>query len=371
MKNPKKITFEGFYGFKNAGDDAFVEVASWGSRKYWNCENNVFLGAHLPEVKNKINQSQLFPSVKGFDRVNLFRHLLNSDYFISAGGSTFSELPIHSNKNLAYNFNKIDKNIQLGAIGVSIGPFKSIAYEKKIIKYLESLHFLAVRDSSSFNFVSSLNLPYNPVNAFDLAALLPFIYNVNTSHSATNIKTIGVSICNYESYKNGDIEKEKHRNLFFKQLAEMLVKREDIALKVFIINGNKKTGDEEATLELLKDIPKAKYTILPYTSNVENTWNEISSCDLVISTRLHASIFACYAAVPFMLFEYHKKCSDFLTDVGQKTKFRLYDAEIGLQEAYTAVEEILDNRYIEPTNIKATIERSKLNFTETLPLIGG
>ena len=44
-----KITYEGFYGFKNAGDDAFVEVSSWGAQKFWSCTNNVFIGAQLPK----------------------------------------------------------------------------------------------------------------------------------------------------------------------------------------------------------------------------------------------------------------------------------------------------------------------------------
>ena len=35
-----KIVYEGFYGYKNAGDDAFIEVSSWGAEKYWNCKNH-------------------------------------------------------------------------------------------------------------------------------------------------------------------------------------------------------------------------------------------------------------------------------------------------------------------------------------------
>ena len=30
-----KAVFSGYYGHKNTGDDAFVEVAAWGSKKYW------------------------------------------------------------------------------------------------------------------------------------------------------------------------------------------------------------------------------------------------------------------------------------------------------------------------------------------------
>lgn len=368
MKNPKKITFEGFYGFKNAGDDAFVEVASWGAKKYWNCNNNVFLGAHLPDVINKINTRQIFPTIKGFDRLNLFGHLLNSDYFISAGGSTFSKIPAHSNKALAKIYKRTNKRLQLGAIGVSIGPFENLTDEKNVIKYLESLQFLAVRDSKSFEYLSSLNLPYQPVKAFDLAALLPLVYE--SSSQSVNIdktqKNIGISICNYESYVGGDLKQETKRNLFFKELLNLILENTNVHLKVFIINDNPKVGDMKVTQELLEGVDKKRFTILPCSGNVKKTWDQISSCDLMISTRLHASIFACYSKIPFILLEYHRKCSDFLDDVGQDEMFRVYDAEKSPQEVLQTVEQVLNNDYKKPTNVQDTIDRSMLNFTKTI-----
>jgi len=368
LKNPKKITFEGFYGFKNAGDDAFVEVASWGAKKYWGCTNNVFLGAHLPKVINKINTRQLLPTLKGFDRVNLLGHLLNSDCFISAGGSTFSKIPSHSNKALATTYGRFDRRIQLGAIGVSIGPFENGMDEKNVIKYLQSLQFLAVRDSKSFDYLSSLNLPYQPVNAFDLAALLPLVYKSSSQSFKTNLaqKTIGISICNYESFVGGDLKQEAKRNLFFKELLNLILKHTNVHLKVFIINDNPKIGDAKVTEVLLAGVDEKRFTVLPYSGNVKKTWDQISSCDLMISTRLHASIFACYSKVPFILLEYHRKCSDFLNDVGQDEMFRVYDAEKSPEEVMQTIEYALIGEAKEPTNLQHTIEKSKLNFTKTI-----
>ena len=360
-----KIVYEGFYGYKNAGDDAFIEVSSWGAEKYWNCKNNTFLGASLPKTIHKINTRQVFSTIKGFDRINLVSHLTNSDYLISSGGSTFSELPAHSNKALARHYQKINKNLKLGAIGVSIGPFKNSNSEQDIIKYLQSLDFLSVRDHRSFIYVDSLNLPYKPVNAFDLAALLPFVYENEFKPEVQLDKhpTIGISICNYESYKGGDILKEKNRNTFFKEVIDLIAKHTNAHFKVFIINGNKTFGDHKATNQLIKDIDSNRVTIVPYLSNVQETWNEISSCNLMISTRLHASIFACYAQVPFFLIEYHEKCSDFLSDVGQDESYRVYDAQVSPSSLLQKVNEILGDSYIKPKFINETIELSKKNFT--------
>lgn len=370
MKNSKKITFEGFYGFKNTGDDAFVEVASWGSRKYWNCVNNVFLGADLPKVIHDINCRQILPKIKGMDRVNLLRHLASSNYFVSAGGSTFGEIPFHSNKALAQNFKRINKNLKSGGIGISVGPFKTVEEEKKVITYVKQLDFLAVRDNRSFEYLNSLNLPYTPINAFDLAALLPKIYGENKIPPNTkNTFTIGLSICNYERYYQGDLKNEQKRNAYFKELVELLAKDKSVHFKAFIINGNSVFGDTEATHELLRDVSESQHEILPYNPNTHQIWKEIAECDFMLSTRLHASIFACYAAVPFMLFEYHKKCADFLQDVGQAEKYRLYDAETPMDQTLKTINDIRNGYFIAPSRIEETTERSLLNFTQTIPYL--
>lgn len=364
-----KITYEGFYGFQNSGDDAFIEVCAWGARKYWNCENNRFIGKFLPDTLYPIAKDSIFPKTKGFDRLNLLPHLFNSDYFISAGGSTFPALPSYSNKAIAYHFNKLNKKLGLGAIGVSLGPFKNSKTEQDVIGYLKTLQFLGLRDNRSYEFAKSLNLPYKPINAFDLAALLPLVYEGRVSKPEKDTgesKTIGISICNYESFTNGDIAKEKKRNTFFRELVELLAKETSVNFRVFIINGNKKRREREVSEELMKNIDKNRISFVPYSSSVHEVWNKIANCDLMISTRLHASIFACYAQVPFFLIEYHQKCTDFLIDVGQDDKYRLYDAGVSAKSALEKIRNVLQEGYNPPANILKTIKKSEKNFTLTL-----
>ena len=127
------------------------------------------------------------------------------------------------------------------------------------------------------------------------------------------------------------------------------------------------SGDPaEISNELMDGISKERFSIIPYFGNVKKTWDEISKCNLMISTRLHASIFACYANVPFILIEYHKKCSDFLNDVGQQEEYRVYDADVSPKETLNIVINILKNNYNKPSNLLETIALSKKNFTETL-----
>lgn len=362
-----KITYEGFYGFQNAGDDAFVEVSSWGAQKFWSCTNNVFIGAQLPNTVQAIKARE--SKGKGLDRISFLRELKNSDYMISAGGSTFSKLPFHSNKAVGRIVSKYN-NLKLGAIGVSVGPFKSIADEKQVQKYLKHLTFISLRDQRSYDYVSSLHLKAKVVNSFDLAALMPMMYKhtpLKVSTKAT-AKTIGISICNYEQYTGGNLSRQTKRNDYFKQLVDLLIAQTNYNLKVFIINGNNSFGDTNATNKLLEGVDPKRYKTYPYTPNIKSTWDEISTCDFMISTRLHASIFACYAGVPFVLIEYHRKCSDFLDDVGQHPRLRVMDGEISPTETLQQIIEHIEMPYTAPKRIKETIDRSLLNFTQTIAL---
>lgn len=303
------------------------------------------------------------------DRLNLLAHLGNSDYLVSAGGSTFGNYAFHMNKALALKTNKFFENPKLGAIGVSIGPFENTAVEKKITNYLHSLEFLALRDNRSFEYAKGLELPYEPIDAFDLAALLPLVYKdlPSPEKKESPQKTIGISICNYESYTGGNLKKEQNRNRFFKELVELAAKKTDVTFKVFIINGNAKMGDFEISNWLMGNIHKNRVDFIPYSPNVKKVWDEISLCDLMISTRLHASIFSCYAEVPFLLLEYHQKCADFLNDVGQDPYFRLYDAGVSMNEAFEKTQQILTGKnYTPPAKLAETIKKSERNFTQTL-----
>src|SRR5690606_27154160 len=116
---------------------------------------------------------------------------------VFAGGSTIhSKLAPSSIRWKAFKRKSDKQMLKIGGIGVSVGPFKSIKDEQAVQSYLQQMDFLAVRDQVSFDYVSSLDLPFSPVNAFDLAALLPEIYNYKTDEKKRRGKSvIGVSVC--------------------------------------------------------------------------------------------------------------------------------------------------------------------------------
>ena len=364
-----KAIFSGYYGMENSGDDAFVEVAAWGSQKFWKSDEQLFFSEKLPIVRSKT--SNYMPNKSHLSFAKAIFDVFSSEIFVSAGGSTF-----HSalKKTDIRTYAKLKKRTffsgQTGAIGISLGPYKNSVAEKSTVNYLKSLDFLALRDTRSYLEALNYDLPYKPVEAFDLAALLPEVYNMSVIKEFSNkTPVVGISVCNYESYINGDLQNEKRRNQFIIDLINQLKDNIEIKFRFFIFNGHPHIGDEKLTYEILDKVNwdgKLNFEIIPYNPNVEFIYGKIAECDSVVSTRLHASIFACYSNTPFFLLEYHQKCTDFLLDVGQLDKCRLYDGQREVKNVCDTILRILfENEVVSPINIESTISRAKLNFTAT------
>ncbi|MDR2270648.1 MAG: polysaccharide pyruvyl transferase family protein [Sphingobacterium sp.] len=363
------IIFTGFYGQMNTGDDAFVEVASWGAKYLWNKSNNRFL-AKKDMLPNTIVQAKGYPfSISKTYGLQSELLLNNTNAFVFAGGSTIhSRLGEDSIRMKAMRRKLAGKLPQLGAIGVSIGPFKTSEDEVAVEAYLKNMDFLAVRDQTSFDYVNSLNLPYQPVNAFDLAALLPDIYNYNKlERSVGSKKVIGISVCPYESIQKGlDPNLDKKRNDMYLELFRELDTLDDIHFRFYVINGNENIGDRKLTMELVSKLSPRSYDLVEYSRDTQSVWKSIANCDFVISTRLHAAIFACFAETPFMLNEYHRKCSDFLDNIAYDDDYRLYNSEYLVKDKAIQILEIINSKtkYKVPTSIDLMKERAKLNFTK-------
>lgn len=366
----KKIIYNGYYGSSNTGDDAFIEVCAWGAKEYWGTTRNYFLGSELPEtLYPKIEVSK--PKFKGHRSLQTALLLHNADMFISAGGSTFNKHIKGSIKDVALLSKRfVNKSLHVGAIGVSIGPFKTTKDESDVVRYLKNIDFIALRDKRSYEYAKSLHLPYEPIEAFDLAALLPAAFAQSKDKMLcreSSKKIVGISICNNESYIQGDLAKEEKRNNFIITLLKELRKEQNIIFRFFIFNGNPVVGDKHLTEHILKHLDTENIEVIPYLKSVKKAWLKIKECDLMISTRLHASIFACYAGLPFFLVEYHRKCTDFLDDVGQSPIYRIGDGEISPSIVVERIKNILyDREYVKPVYIDDTLKKAKRNFTNII-----
>ncbi|AEI14045.1 hypothetical protein Flexsi_0357 [Flexistipes sinusarabici DSM 4947] len=366
-----RILFQGYYGKQNTGDDAFVEVAAWGAKKYWNCNLVTFFAEKIPNIIYPANYTgkNLF---RGHKHYKAFNAIINSNAFIMAGGSTFhSVYNIFNPKKMAAFKKKFLKKYIIGAIGVSLGPYKSKQAEKNNLEFLKQLDFLALRDNKSYELAKSYDLPYSPIKAFDLAALLPKIYNCNFQDYGNNSKIVGVSMCNYESYVyNGDISNEERRNDRLEKIISEVIKADpNIKFRFFIFNNNAKVGDNKITYNLINKLTIQgfnNFEIVKYSSDIYHTWNKIRECSIMISVRLHAAVFACFANIPFYLIEYHRKCTDFLDTIGYND-LRLFDAECEVKKVSMRILDVLydSTNFNKPLFVSDANKLAEQNFTET------
>jgi len=378
-----KILFVGYYGFKNTGDDMFGLISSWGADYYWDISQTSLLskqGAYSNRVPIKfaLSKNKYF---KGQYILENYYEIFNSEYIIFAGGSILNSKPKGktSPKNLISFLAKSQK-LNIGGIGVSLGPFKSdkdFEYIKEILQYFK---FLVLRDKTSYNLALNMDLPYRPVLGADLAFLLPkFIslsdYSINkNSNRLKNKKTIGISLCHYERYiTSGDINNENRREDKIFELFNILKNDNNIEFNFFIINGHHKTGDRDITDEFIKklSLKKERYKLIDYNPDTIGVISKLVECDLIFSVRLHSAIFSATQNIPSLLVEYHQKCADYLDDIGVADKWRIGDMNMRVEKIilkmYSILEQKSENFYSRKNKLiklaeKNFIDESVLNM---------
>ncbi len=364
----KKVLFSGYYGEMNTGDDAFCCVASWGAKTYWQTEQIGFFSHLIPQG---IEGEPIFSKSEGsFRGQRSIESALKTTFswpnVVFAGGSVF-----HDNLNFYRNYLRSMaklKILNVGAIGVSLGPFKSVELLKENEKLLRNFSFLVLRDKKSFEIASEMNLPYQPVEAFDLAALMPRIYALPQKNNglAVHKPVLGVSVCHYEKFVNGDSANEERREKETLRLLLETSKKTAFRVRLFVFNGNSFHGDETLTNQFAETLRNnnIEVEIVPYNLETRITWQKIAECDAVLAIRLHAAIFACFADVPFIMVEYHRKCTDFLNDVAYPQQYRVGDMTVDMPGAVRVLSELLETKPSLKLNLEALTRKAELSFTQ-------
>ncbi len=360
------VAFKGFYGKYNIGDDAFLACASWGAQNIWKTDKHCFIvkeGAiHSEYGKALYARNKIVP---GQRKMELICKTLSYTYTVWAGGSTFHGTD-SVNKILSIQ-HSIGLN-KLGAIGVSLGPFPTAKKYNEVKSFLKKFSFVSCRDKKSYEIALEMELPGKVIASFDLAALLPQIFTKkHVKREAIKKYVIGVSLCKSETHDPEKIEAEKKRVLFITRVLNELSHTTDFEVKFLNFRTNSELGDEHLSVDVDSNLPeKIETTHISTPKLPEAMWNHICECDFVLATRLHAGIFSCFAEVPFVQVEYHRKCTDFLDDVGYPAEFRIGDAQVSVDEAVNKIEQILTGS--DQYNVKFLNEmqdKAFKNFGET------
>jgi polysaccharide pyruvyl transferase WcaK-like protein len=106
-------------------------------------------------------------------------------------------------------------------------------------------------------------------------------------------------------------------------LKEFIKKHSEVILRFFIFNDHPIYSDKKVTQEITEALPKTNIEIDFYSDNPYRVLNKIAECQAFFAIRLHAAIFSFISAIPFALVEYHRKCEDFLNEIGHDDALRL------------------------------------------------
>jgi len=128
-------------------------------------------------------------------------------------------------------------------------------------------------------------------------------------------------------------KEERREKLIIDTLVELCKKGFDGIFRLFVFNANSIYGDHNITIELYAKLKEcgAIIEIIPYSANPISVWKEVANCTAMLSTRLHGAIFAAAAEVPCCLIEYHRKCTDFVMDIGVNEKWVIGDGDCSPQ----------------------------------------
>ena len=364
--------FNGYYGYRNTGDDVFCVVADWGSRKYWGARELAFVATELPVLSQPAQA--IIPTERRYPgQQTLSRTLsgLSARHMVYFGGST-----LHSPQELWVNLlrqslvQKVGRK-SIAAAGVSVGPFKSTEGEREIRKLIGEMSYIAVRDRASFEIVKAMNVDTPVIQAFDPALLMLDVMADSPAPALPDRPAgrpvIGVSVCNVERYYgNGNLENERRRVASVKATVKALAE-EGFALRFFVFNGHAASGDDAVTDEVIASLDGYPHVErLAYDPDPKRVYAELARCDAIFGVRLHACILAYTAGVPFILVEYHRKCGDFLDEIGYRAEGRVGDAtEDPIEAARRVAKLAIGGRAAPPwsRSIQDSCEIARLNFT--------
>lgn len=150
-----KISISGYYGYKNFGDEAILEVLVE-HLKSIGCQDITVFSSDVEYTENKLKVN----AVKRFDIPNVVKTIKNSDILISGGGSLLQD--VTSLKSLIYYSAIIalgflfNKTVIIFAQG--IGPLNSSVAKFIVKNLLKYCTYVTVRDENSFKLLESFKV---------------------------------------------------------------------------------------------------------------------------------------------------------------------------------------------------------------------
>jgi polysaccharide pyruvyl transferase WcaK-like protein len=367
------VVFSGYYGMDNFGDDLFAFVCASAAKIFWQQTETRLLSPSIPGLEATFAIPELVSkklyakatAAGGLTRLMFaVREACRNNLFILGGGSVISSQTSGVRK-LLYKSSGLT-GISFAAMGISIGPFKSFDERERARAFLSEFLCVSVRDEASYQIAREFKLPCPVVQAGDLAGLMPSLLPAEQQDNKADGPVIGLALCPYESIVGGDTELESDRNQALITAVIKLAKRMGAKVEVFSLNNHLSCGDDLLAQKACTKLEQSGVNcslIRNVDYGVAGVWRRIGLCDLFVSVRLHGAVAAYLNQVPFVLVEYHKKCTDFLDDIGQCNSLRIVGSVSDAGTISEVIARIAENPKKPLLSVEQYTERALLHFS--------
>lgn len=304
---------------------------------------------NIGDESYKIAFPLLFPE---FDFIFSDVLIPNCEAYILGGGDIVNEHYLHLLQNIA------NKHIMSATISK---PYN-----------LENFGNIAVRDMESVRNALTVNAQCIPDFAYVLKPdmergkeLIKLYFAKGDLYSKTIAIIINAHLLNDTSLKHR--VKFEH---FAYQLAQSI--DDTSASFVFVPFGFNMPWDDRTSNSLIASKCKfyKKNAVIYDWLGVQDTLNVLAACDCVISTRLHASIFACLSSIPFIDITHNHKNKNFLETI-QMTELSLPYNLINNEVLTEKIKLTINNAEIKDRLQKITAKQKNLvnEFTEKIRIV--
>jgi len=309
-----KIVISGYYGFRNAGDEAMLYSIlrtldeSFDRSDVTVISGNPSLTASTFDVK----------AVPRFGGLSIFNAIRQSYLLISGGGSLLQD--VTSWKSLMYYLSIIFTGVCFGdkvfLYAQGIGPVRH-RWVRWVLRFvLNHVDAITVRDSESKGFLERLGVKNKIYCTADAVLSLSPVPGdkgkeiLKACGVPTDKKIIGISIRRWNEFADWG----RVLNRYIDEITE----KENCSV-VFL--PMQYPEDWKAAAEIYNGNPNVY--LLKKSFSTEELMSLIGNMDQLIGIRLHALIFAALMHVPFIGISYDPKIDNFLQSVNEKAIFTL------------------------------------------------
>jgi len=314
-QKPYDAIIQGYYGFRNIGDDALLMSIINDLKRY------------KPDIRLMILSKDPVGTAKDFhvasisrvSMLRIYKGMKNARAFIYGGGNLLQDNT--STRSLFFYLSTVwlakKLNLKIMFYANGIGPLKKRMNRLITKKIMNQVDVITLREELSFEELKSLDIGKPRILLTSDAAFTvaddrkSFNTDILRLLNLKNGKPLlGISLRKYPGHEK--VEHEKYESAIAQAIDSMVSKHG--AWPVFFPMQH---PDDVPILENVAAKMKNECTIVKEKLSIYETFDLISEMHMLLGMRLHALVFAAVAAVPMVGLVYDPKIQGFLDYIGQ------------------------------------------------------